>query len=458
MIDQYSRRHRRARLRRIALGFGVSCIAASALLSLEGVANRMTATQAAKPLAASDQAPLMSPVDAISVLERAAVAPALPVPEEAPWIEITVKPGETFSTLVEAHGMLRSDWVEVLALGGDTRRLKRLRVGDQLQLRANDEGRLDELVYALDEINTLQVRRIDGRLEALTLAADVETQEVQAHGVISSSLFAAGAAAGLSDRLIMEMAEVFGYDIDFALDLREGDRFSVIYEALYRDGEKLRDGRILAAEFVNQRRVLHAFRHEDEAGKGGYYNAKGESLRTAFRRTPLDFARISSHFNLKRRHPILNTIRAHKGVDYAARSGTPIRSTGDGRVAFIGVKGGYGRTVVIKHGAQYETLYAHMSRFRSGLRTGQRVAQGQVIGYVGATGLATAPHLHYEFRVHGVHKNPVTVPLPRANPLTATQLAAWQPRVQHWVAQLDAMSEQRLARRDDSAQATTSTR
>lgn len=454
MIDQYSRQARRGRLRRIGLVFGISCIAASALLSLEGVANRAPASSA-PPLFNDVETPLMSPVVSNSALERATLTTDIPIPEAPPWIDITVKPGETFSTLVEAHGMLKSDWVEVLALGGDTARLKRLRVGDQLQLRANEDGRLDELAYPLDEINTLQVRRIDGRLEALTLAADVETRELQAHGVITSSLFAAGAASGLSDRVIMAMAEVFGYDIDFALDLREGDRFSVIYEALYRDGEKLRDGRILAAEFVNQRRVLHAFHHEDSEGKSGYYNVKGESLKTAFRRTPLDFARISSHFNLKRRHPILNTIRAHKGVDYAAGTGTPIRSTGDGRVAFIGVKGGYGRTVVVKHGAQYETLYAHMSRFRAGLKTGQRVSQGQIIGYVGATGLATAPHLHYEFRVNGVHKNPVTVPLPRANPLTATQLAAWQPRVQNWVAQLEALSAQQVAQRNEDARATT---
>lgn len=437
--------------------FGVGCIAASGLLSLEGVASRAQPLPLQAAVAPSDLAPLMSPVDINNALASAPSLPALAVPEERPWIDITVKPGETFSTLIEAQGMLRSDWLEVLALGGDTDRLKRLRVGDRLQLRADEDGRLDELAYALDEINTLQVRRIDGRLQALTLAADVETQEHQAHGVITSSLFAAGAASGLSDRLIMEMAEIFGYDIDFALDLREGDRFSVIYETLYRDGEKLRDGRILAAEFINQRRVLQAFRHEDTEGNGGYYSAKGESLRTAFRRTPLDFARISSHFNLQRRHPILNTIRAHKGVDYAARTGTPIRSTGDGRVAFMGVKGGYGRTVVIKHGAQYETLYAHMSRFRPGLKTGQRVSQGQVIGYVGATGLATAPHLHYEFRVHGVHKNPVTVPLPRATPLSAQQLAAWQPRVQSWVAQLETLSEQRVAQRADGAKTTSAT-
>ena len=249
----------------------------------------------------------------------------------------------------------------------------------------------------------------------------------------------------------MELADVFGYDIDFALDLRDGDRFSVVYDQLYKDGERLRDGDIIAAEFVNQGRVHRAVRYVDSDGNATYYTPEGESLRKAFIRTPVDFVRISSGFNLGRMHPILNVIRAHKGVDYAASTGTPVRATGDGKVDFVGVKSGYGNVVMLKHGSQYQTVYGHLSRFRPGLSTGARVRQGQVIGYVGKTGLATAPHLHYEFRINGVHKNPITVALPRANPLPANVVARWKADNAAVVAQLDAISTSRVAQAPSAA-------
>lgn len=435
--------HPGQRRRRILSLLLVCSVAGFVLASQDGKATRGDAPLAPSSLAAEEAPEAL--VESMALAAQQASVDTIPIPEASPWITVEVQRGQTFSTLIEANGMPRPDWLEVLALKGDTERLKRLRVGDKLYLRQGDDGRLEELVFDLDELRTLQIRRIDGKLEAITLTAELERQEQVAFGMIRSSLFAAGAEAGLSDRLIMELAEIFGYDLDFALDLRQGDYFTVVYETLYRNGERLREGRILAAEFVNQGRSLQAFRHEDRDGVGSYYRANGEALRTAFRRNPLDVVRISSHFNLQRRHPILNTIRAHRGVDYAAPTGTPIRATGDGRVEFMGVKGGYGRTVVLKHGRNTETLYAHLSRFRDGLRVGQRVSQGQVIGYVGMTGLATAPHLHYEFRVNGVHKNPMTVPLPRANPLSRSELAQWQPRVQAWIAQMDQVAQKQLA-------------
>lgn len=370
----------------------------------------------------------------------------LDAPEDNEWVTVEVKTGQTISTLIEAEGMLKYEWIELMSLGKDVKRLKSLRTGEKILLRKDAENRLEELVFELDELRTLQVRRVDDKLESLVVTAELDRQTAQAKGVITDSLFVDGAKAGLSDRLIVEMASIFNYDIDFAQDLRDGDRFAVVYEQLYRNGEKLRDGRILAAEFVNHGKVHRAMRHVGKDGKVAYYAPDGQSLRKAFMRTPVDFARISSGFNLKRRHPILNVIRAHKGVDYAARSGTPIKASGDGKVEFIGVKGGYGRVVILQHGNRRTTLYGHLSKFRPGLRTGSKVSRGQTIGYVGKSGLATAPHLHYEFRVNGVHKNPMSVVLPRANGLSREQLANWRAENADVIAQLDNLSGTQLAK------------
>ena len=226
-----------------------------------------------------------------------------------------------------------------------------------------------------------------------------------AQGTIRSTLEAAGRNAGLSPDVMEQLAQIFAWDIDFATDLHNGDRFTVVYE---RGGFDSSD-EIVAAEFINEGRTHRAVRYIDQQGNTGYYTPEGQSLQKSFLSTPVEYARISSHFDLNRRHPILNRIRAHKGVDYAARTGTPVKATGNGEVTFVGRKGGYGQTVIISHGEHYETLYAHLSDFKGGLQNGSRVRQGEVIGYVGQTGLATGPHLHYEFRVDGEHRNPLTV-------------------------------------------------
>jgi murein DD-endopeptidase MepM/ murein hydrolase activator NlpD len=239
-----------------------------------------------------------------------------------------------------------------------------------------------------------------------------------AHGVIESSLFEAGVAAGMSDRLTMAMAGIFEWDIDFIQDVREGDEFTVVYEELWRDGAKLRNGEIVAAEFINQGKVYRAARFRDATGRADYFTPDGLSMRKAFLRAPLEFTRISSKFNPSRRHPVLNTIRAHRGVDYAAPTGTPIRAAGDGKVTFRGVQGGYGNVLVLQHSNSITTVYGHMSRF-AGAKVGNRVRQGEIIGYVGQSGLATGPHLHYEYRVDGVHRNPLTAIKPPADPVPA---------------------------------------
>jgi murein DD-endopeptidase MepM/ murein hydrolase activator NlpD len=266
-----------------------------------------------------------------------------------------------------------------------------------------------------------------------------------AHGVVSSSLFQAGDRAGLSDTMVLKLATAFGYDIDFAQDLREGDSFSVVYDDLYREGERLRDGDIIAATFINQGKRYTAIRYTNADGETMYYDENGRALRKSFLRTPVEFTRISSTFSTGRMHPILGRMRAHKGVDYAAPSGTPIRAAGDGRITFRGWKSGYGNFVIVQHNKDISTAYGHMSRFARE-KVGDRVRQGQVIGYVGMTGLATGPHLHYEFRVDGQHRNPLTVTLPPAQPLPASQLAQFRRQSAPMLARLTALDSIQLAR------------
>jgi len=390
--------------------------------------------EAALPDAAAASATAAADVQALETLAT---------PAASPWVAVTIRSGDTLSKIFDAHGLPTTDWVQIVALR-ESKRLKQLRAGDVLHLRKGPEG-LQELTYALDEAHTLQISRTDTGFESIVLAAEIEHRPTYAMGRITDSLYQSGVAAGLPDKLIIELADIFGYDIDFVQDIRVGDRYTVIYEDLYKDGKKLRAGNILAAEFVNQGNALRAVRYTDPQGNAGYYAAAGQSLRKAFLRTPLDVFRVSSNFSRGRFHPVLNRMRAHLGTDYAAGTGTPIKATGDGRVTFMGWKGGYGRAVVLKHGSSYETLYGHMSRFRSGLGYGSRVQQGQVIGYVGSSGLATGPHLHYEFRVNGVHRDPRRVILPRASALPRQHVEHFKASSAPLLAQLDALNRSQVA-------------
>ena len=446
LADVPSRNGGRAAMRRSVLLALLCGVSLTALMSRESEASRSRL----QIVAADETEAFSAPLPELEAGSVEAEVAAEPVDE---WKNVVVQRGQTFSSLIESQGMPKDDWVDVLALGTDVAPLKQIKSGAVVQLRKDAENRLEELIYEVDETRTLQVRRVDDKLESLIITAELEHRTVEAHGIIRDSLFLDGQKAGLSNRLIFEMAEIFGYDIDFARDLHEGDRFSVIYSQIYKNGEKLRNGRIMAAEFVNQGKTHRAMRHISADGHAAYYALDGSSLKKAFMRTPVDFARISSGFNLRRRHPILNVIRAHKGVDYAAGTGTPIKASGDGIVEFVGNKSGYGRTVILKHGRQTTTLYAHMSRFKPGLRNGSRVSRGQVIGYVGSSGLATAPHLHYEFRVNGVHKNPATVTFPRSNGLSKAQVAEWKNRNAELLARLDTLSSSQLARAGGASQA-----
>ncbi len=334
------------------------------------------------------------------------------------WQKHEVKSGESISLIFSKNDLSRTDLHKIIHTNDFGRQFAAITPGKTLLIGHNISGQLSHLVYKINLSKEIKATRLeDGNFKVELLTKEMETRIAESSGTIESSLFWAGKEAGLSDKLVMQLANIFAWDIDFALNLRTGDKFSLLYEKHFIDGKLLSTGEILAAEFINQGHSIKAVRYQDPAGKISYYTPSGDSMRKAFLRTPIDFARISSRFNLRRKHPVLNKIRAHKGVDYAARTGTPIKSTGDGKIIFRGKKGGYGNVVIIKHGQRYSTLYAHMSKFKRGQRTGTRLNQGDIIGYVGKSGLATGAHLHYEFRVNGVHRNPLTVKLPNATPI-----------------------------------------
>jgi murein DD-endopeptidase MepM/ murein hydrolase activator NlpD len=390
-----------------------------------------------------ESAPVAVSVDTSAVLETALApvfepAPPRPPPAESSStvLDLLVKRGDTLEVLFRRNGLSLTDLAAMVALPDASAALKLLKPGDRVEI-AHRDGQVVALRRELDEIKLLSVDRQETGFAASTIEREVDLRVVGTHGEIDSSLFEAGTAAGISDRTTMDMAGIFEWDIDFIQDVREGDRFTVIYEELWRDGVKLRDGEIVAAEFVNQGKSFRAARFRDDAGRAGYFTPEGRSVRKAFIRAPLNFTRISSNFNPSRRHPVLNTIRAHRGVDYAAPSGTPIRAAGDGKVLFRGVQGGYGNTIVLQHGGNITTLYGHLSRFASA-RSGARVKQGDVIGYVGKSGLATGPHLHYEYRINGVHRNPRTVGLPPADPVPPESQAAFTTSTESLWRQLDA--------------------
>jgi murein DD-endopeptidase MepM/ murein hydrolase activator NlpD len=340
-----------------------------------------------------------------------------PVDVSTATLDLLVGRGDTLEILFRRNGLSVTDLAAMADVPEARDHLRQIRPGDHIVV-THDEGRVATLQRELSEAELLSLARTDTGFAAKIEQRAIDTRTVGAHGVIHTSLFEAGVAAGMADSVTMDMAYIFQWDIDFIQDVRVGDSFTVVYEELWRDGEKLRNGDIVAAEFINQGTVYRAARYRDSNGRTDYYTPDGRSVRKAFLRAPVEFTRISSNFNPSRRHPVLNTIRAHRGVDYAAPTGTPVIASGDGKVIARGVDGGYGNAVVLQHGGNITTLYGHLSRFGN-QHIGSRVRQGEVIGYVGRTGLATGSHLHYEYRVGGIHKNPRTVPLPAADPVPA---------------------------------------
>jgi murein DD-endopeptidase MepM/ murein hydrolase activator NlpD len=351
-------------------------------------------------------------------IENVAIPAAMPASLLGDTVEFVVRRNDTMDRIFRQLKLNLTDLAIIRGIPGVQDSLDQLRVGDTITL-VHDEGLVQSLRRRISETEILSVTRVNEGFKSEVIETPLDVQEVQAEGTIDSSLFVAARAAGVSPELILQMAnDIFGWEIDFALDIRPGDKFNLVYEQKYREGKFIGNGRILAADFMNDGTLHRAVYFESADGKvSDYFAPDGRSMRRQFLRAPLEFTRISSNFNPKRRHPILNSIRAHKGVDYAASTGTIIKAAGDGKVAFVGTKGGYGRVVVLEHGGGVSTLYGHMSRF-AGIRSGQRVRQGSTIGFVGSSGAATGPHLHYEYLVNGVHKNPRTVRLPDAAPIS----------------------------------------
>lgn len=371
-------------------------------------------------------------------------------PTHNAWQDILVQEGDTLSDLFKSASLNDKVMYEVLGSQSAKHELSRIFPGQTVSFHKNENGELTAVKLQPSKLETFVFTKdISGEFKQSVETKKVDTNVAYAEGSIESSLFAAGERSGLSQAQILELANIFAWDIDFALDIRDGDNFQLIYEELFVDGEKFKNGSILAASFTNDGHKYEAVLYKQKDGNSNYYTPNGNSMRKAFIRTPVDFARISSHFNPNRKHPVLHKIRAHKGTDYAASTGTPIKSTGDGKVIHAGIKGGYGKTVMIQHGQSITTLYAHMSSLAKGINVGARIRQGQVIGYVGSTGLASGPHLHYEFQVAGVHKNPVSVPLPQAEPIAKAEFAAFKAQKDVYMSQLETIrSSYQVAKRN----------
>jgi len=364
------------------------------------------------------------------------------------WQTHVVKPGENLSIIFSKIGIDKRSLSAIINSSESAQELANLYPGKKIDYQLDALGKLKNLAYFPNKIDTISVSRDDDSYHVNKTSKTIDKRIAHAHALITSSLFADAKAAGLTDRAVMEVVKIFAWDIDFALDLRPGDEFTVIYEQSYVNGEVVGSGNIMAVEFINRGISHTALRYTDSAGDSAYYTRDGKSLRKAFIRTPVEFARISSHFNLRRRHPVLNRIRAHKGVDYAAPTGTPVHATGNGKIVFRGRKGGYGRVVIIQHGKSYSTLYAHLSKFNNKARKNTSVTQGQTIGYVGKSGLATGPHLHYEFRIDGKHRNPLTVKLPKILSVNPEMLADFKTTTAPLISQLELYRTELFAKID----------
>lgn len=365
-------------------------------------------------------------IPAKTVLSHAAVTPVKTIAAKPSFTrrEFTVKSGDSLSALFSRAQLSDRALYEFTSKNTDAKKLTRIMPGHKIVFFLDNTKKLQELTHVVDTLHSTHFTRTDSGFESLadTKIPDIKTAYREAF--IDSSVFLAGQAVGMNNKLIMELANIFGWDVDFALDIRKGDHFSVLYEEKFLEGETLGNGAILAASFTNQGKTFSAVRFKEKDGTTNYFTPEGLSMRKAFLRAPLNFSYISSSFKRNRFHPILKRWKAHRGIDYRAPKGTPIKAAGDGKVIASTRNKYNGKYVFIQHGNGIVTKYLHMSK--RAVSRGKRVSQGQTIGYVGATGLAEAPHLHYEFVVNGVHRNPRTVSLPQAKPIASSKKAAFQ--------------------------------
>ncbi len=383
------------------------------------------------------------------VQELALSAAPLPVAvgEAGYWREERIQRGDTLAELLARLGADDNAALQFLRNTRTARTLYQLAPGRTVRANIAGDGRLLALRYQTGG-KVLNVERQGDGFSVSEVPVELERRVLMKSGEIRSSLFAATDAAGLSDAVAIQVADIFSTDIDFHRDLRRGDHFSVVYEMYYDRGEPVRSGRVLAAEFINVGRLYRAVYFQYSEEHGGYYTPDGRNIRKAFLRSPLEFSRISSGFTNSRFHPVLKQWRAHKGIDYAASTGTRVKATGDGIVEVAGRQGAYGNLVVLRHQSKFTTWYGHLSGFAKGIRKGARIAQGEVVGYVGATGLATGPHLHYEFRINDVHQNPLQVVLPSAPPISPDLKPAFDAAAAPLSQQLALLRNTQLSRLD----------
>ncbi len=417
--------------------FAITLIAVGvALGGLQPPAPEEQAASKIIDLALPDRHDLLMPA-ATDVMD---VLPAQP-PESAAmeaeqWQSVNVRSGQSLDGIFRKQGFSANTLHKIINLNDDTKQLKKIRPGDLFEFQRHEDNSLKRMRYAIDESRYLIIDFDGQQLNASSQNRELVRQTTETSGTITSSLFLAGKQAGLNDGMVMKLANLFGWDIDFVLDIREGDRFFLVYEKIYRDGIFLRDGEIVGATFVNQGEKYQAIRFDID-GQAQYFAPDGRNMRKAFLRAPLNFSYISSNFNPKRYHPILKRVKAHNGIDYKAPKGTPVYTAGDGKVIRSAYNQYNGHHVFIQHANNIVTKYLHFTKRT--VKQGQRVRQGQVIGYVGATGLAQGPHLHYEFLLNGVHRNPRTVSLPKADPLGETQLAEFKLKAAPVLAQLNGL-------------------
>ncbi len=415
--------------------FAITLIAVGvALGGLQPPAPEEQAASKIIDLALPDRHDLLMPA-ATDVMD---VLPAQP-PESAAmeaeqWQSVNVRSGQSLDGIFRKQGFSANTLHKIINLNDDTKQLKKIRPGDLFEFQRHEDNSLKRMRYAIDESRYLIIDFDGQQLNASSQNRELVRQTTETSGTITSSLFLAGKQAGLNDGMVMKLANLFGWDIDFVLDIREGDRFFLVYEKIYRDGIFLRDGEIVGATFVNQGEKYQAIRFDID-GQAQYFAPDGRNMRKAFLRAPLNFSYISSNFNPKRYHPILKRVKAHNGIDYKAPKGTPVYTAGDGKVIRSAYNQYNGHHVFIQHANNIVTKYLHFTKRT--VKQGQRVRQGQVIGYVGATGLAQGPHLHYEFLLNGVHRNPRTVSLPKADPLGETQLAEFKLKAAPVLSQLN---------------------
>ena len=364
------------------------------------------------------------------------------------WRSERIQRGDTVAEVLRRLNVEDQAASEFLRKNKSAEGLRQLPAGKEVQAETDANGALLALRYMGSDGNQVIIEKNDNSFKARTLAALVEKRIQIRTGEITSNLFAATDEVGLPDPAANQLSEIFGGDIDFHRDLRKGDKFTVIYEMNYINGEPARTGRILSAEFINHGHAFRAAYFQTTEFTGDYYSPEGKSMRKAFLRSPIEFSRVSSGFSKSRFHPLLNKWRAHKGVDYAAPMGTKVKVTSDGVVSFVGKQGGYGNVVMVSHQGRFTTVYGHLSRFASGIKKGQKLGQGQLIGYVGMTGLASGPHLHYEFKLNGVQRDPLKVALPDGKPINEAQKIAFVDSTRDLFAQLDTLRNTHVAKLD----------